>query len=161
MIVASLLALSLFGHPLLEPVQTTTKDRHVGGWTVRVTWDRFTGHTECTLRKGQVELQKDVLVFHSAKWIDTADALFRIDGGAVRNVHEATYEDERRGYYRDGGPLENPSRGEVALPTSYLTGAKWVYIRTNPNRAPDAFDVRGFSDALALARAQKCPRLDS
>jgi hypothetical protein len=71
-------------------------------------------------------------------------------------VRDATYEDERRGFYRHGGPA-NPSAGEVTLPSYYVTGAKWVYIRANPHRAPDAFDVRRFSDALAPAPAEKCP----
>ena len=160
MIVATLAALSLFAdHPLLGGGQTISHRRVVGAWTVNVIWDRFTGDTRCTVRSGDIELQKDVLIFHAASWVDTSDAVFRIDGGPARSVREATYEDQRRGYYREGGPLENPSAGEVALPTYYVTGAKWVYIRANPRRAPDAFDVRGFSEALALARAQKCPGL--
>jgi hypothetical protein len=161
MIAATLVALALFGEPqsLFERGQTTTHHHHVGGWTVRVIWDRFTGETSCTVRKGRVELQNDVLIFHAPEEVDTSDAVFRIDGGPARSVHEATYEDQRRGYYRNGGPLENPSAGEVALPTYYVTGAKWVYIRANPRRAPDAFDVRNFPEALALARSLKCPGL--
>jgi hypothetical protein len=161
MIVATLIALSLFGEraSLFERGQTITRHHHVGGWTVRVMWDRFTGDIDCTVRKGPVELKNDVLVFHGPPWTDTTDAVFRIDGGPARSVHEATYDDQRRGYYRNGGPLENPSAGEVALPTYYVTNAKWIYIRADAKRAPDAFDVRRFPEALALARAQKCPGL--
>jgi hypothetical protein len=154
MIVATMLALALFGGH-----QTITRHHQVGGWTVSVVWDRFTGEISCTVRKDDVELQNDVLVFHSPAWVDTSDAIFRIDGGAARSVHEATYEDQRRGYYREGGPLANPSRGEVALPTHYVTNAKWVWIRPDGRHAPDGFDVRRFPDALELARAEKCPGL--
>ena len=160
MIVASLLALGLLSHPLLEPGQIVVKVHRVSGWTVQVSRDRFTARTGCTLRKGQVELQKDVLIFHSPSLVDTADAMFRVDGGPARSVHEATYDDERRGYFRNGGPLENPTGGEVALPAFYVTDAKWVYVRANPERAPDAFDIRGLSDAVALARKEQCPDLE-
>jgi hypothetical protein len=161
MIVATLVALSLFGErqSVFERGQTITRHHHVEGWTVRVLWDRFTGATSCTVRKGHVELRNDVLVFHAPTWLDTSDAVFRIDGGPARSVHEATYEDQRRGYYRIGGPVENPSAGEVALPSYYVTDAKWVYIRADAGRAPDGFDVRGFPAALALARSEKCPDL--
>jgi len=159
MIAAALFALSLFGErqTLFERGQQITTRHHVGGWTVRVSWDRFTGAISCAVNKGRVEFSNDVLIFHSNPEVDTSDAIFRVDGGPARSVREATYDDQRRGYYRSGGPLANPSAGEVALPSFYVTGAKWVYIRANPGRAPDGFDVRHFPEALALARAKKCP----
>jgi hypothetical protein len=158
MIAAALLALSLFGDkPLLEPSQTVTRHRHVGGWTVKISHDRFTGAVSCAMAKGHVEFRTDALIFHLNRDADTSDAVFRIDGGPAHNVHEATYDDERRGFYRNGGPLANPTGGEVVLPSFYVTGAKWVFIRAVPNREPDAFDVRRFADALALARANGCP----
>jgi hypothetical protein len=160
MIVAALVAISLFGgSSLLDAAQTTTRHYHLDGWTVRVIWDRFTGAASCTVRKGRVELIDDVLLFHSTSRVDTSDAVFRIDGGPARSVREATYADQRRGYYRNGGPLENPSAGLVALPSYYAANASWVYIRADVRRAPDGFDVRGLPQALALARSQKCPGL--
>ncbi len=83
--------------------------------------------------------------------------MFRIDDGPARSVHEATYDDQRRGYYRRGGPLENPLAGEVALPSFYVTGAKWVYIRETPRNDLSWFDVSHFAEALALARSESCP----
>jgi hypothetical protein len=161
MIVAALVALSLFGQPAgpFGAHQSITRHYHARGWTVRVVWDRFTGEISCTVRKGRVELQNDVLIFQGPSDVDTNDAEFRIDGGPARSVREATYEDQRRGYYRNGGSLENPSGGAVAIPSHYVTGAKWVYIRADIRHTPDAYDVRGFPDALALARSQKCPNL--
>jgi hypothetical protein len=158
MIAAAVFALGLFGSgALLEPAQTATTHRHVGGWTVKLVRDRFTGGISCSMSKGRVELRSDVLVFHGDSHADTDDAVFRIDGGPARSVREATYDDQRHGYFRDGGPLENPSAGKIALPSFYVTGAKWIYIRANPRRSPQAFDVRGFADALTLARTMKCP----
>jgi hypothetical protein len=158
MIAAAVLALGLFGSgALFDPAQSATVHRRVGGWTVKLARDRFTGAVSCWMNKGRVEFRGDVLVFHADSDVDTDDAVFRIDGGPGRSVREATYEDQRRGYFRDGGPLENPSSGKVALPSFYVTGAKWVYIRANPRRSPVAFDVRRFADALALARSMNCP----
>ena len=152
MIAAAVLALSLFA-----PAQTATIHRYVGGWTVKLMRDRFTGAVSCSMNKGRVEFRRDVLVFHGDSRADTDDAVFRIDGGPARSVREATYDDQRHGYFRDAGPLENPSAGQVALPSFYVTGASWVYIRANPRRSPERFDVRRFPDALTLARAMKCP----
>lgn len=159
MIAAALLALSLFGgrHTLLEQSQTTTIHRHVGGWTVKQTRDRFTQAVSCSMSKGRVEFRDDVLIFHSNPDDDTSDAVFKVDGGPVRSVREATYEDQRRGYFRDGGPLENPSAGEVALPPFYAAGASWVLIRPTPRHPANSFDVRYFAEALALARSLNCP----
>ena len=152
MIAAALFALSLFDAP-----QTHTVHRHVSGWTVRVTTDRFTKGVSCSVSKGKVRFQGDVLIFHLGEYADVTNAMFRVDGGPVRSVHEATYDDQRRGYYRKDGPLENPSGGEVALPSFYVTGAKWVYIRETPRDYLSWFDVSHFTDALALARSEGCP----
>ena len=152
MIAAALLAFSLFGGG-----QMKTAHRHVGGWVVDATTDRFTKTVTCTIGKGWVSFANDVLIFHLGRRADTDDADFRIDGGPARSVREATYEDQRRGYYRSGGSLENPSAGEVALPSFYVAGAKRVYIRAAPGRTIESFDVRRFADALTLARQMNCP----
>jgi hypothetical protein len=151
MIAAAYFSLSLLA------AQTGTVHRHVGGWTLKVSTDSFTGAVACSMTKGRVEFRNDVLIFHLSRLDDTSDAVFRVDGGPVRSVREATYDDERRGYYRDGGPLENPSAGKVALPSFYVTGAKWVYIRETPRNDISWFDVSRFADALAVARSMKCP----
>lgn len=152
MIAAAYLALTLFGSG-----QTSTIHRYVGGWTVKATSDRFTKIVTCSIAKGHVEFRKDVLIFHLSRLDDTTNAFFRVDDGPPRSVREATYDDQRRGYYRSGGPLENPSAGLVALPSFYVTGAKWVYIRATPRNDLSWFNVSRFADALALARAMKCP----
>src|ERR1700733_6847084 len=148
MIAAAYLALSLFGAG-----QTDTVHRHVGGWTVRVTTDRFTKGGSCSVTKGRVAFRNDVLVFHLGEYANTSDAVFRVDGGPVRSVHEGTYDDQRRGYYRSGGPLEKPAGGAGALPSFYVTGAKSVYIREKLRDGRSWFDVSHFADALALARS--------
>jgi hypothetical protein len=152
MIAAAYLALTLFGSG-----QTSTVHRHLAGWTVNVTTDRFTKAQTCSIAKGKVEFRQDVLIFHLSRLDDTANAYFRVDDGPARSVREATYDDQRRGYYRSGGPLENPSAGEVALPSFYVAGAKWVYIRATPRNDLSWFDVSRFADALALARTMNCP----
>jgi hypothetical protein len=152
MIAAAYLALTLFGSG-----QTSTVHRHVGGWTVAATSDRFTKAVSCAVSKGHVEFRNDVLIFHLSRLDDTTNAFFRVDDGPARSVREATYDDQRRGYYRNGGPLENPSAGVVALPSFYVAGAKWVYIRATPRNDLSWFNVSRFADALALARTLQCP----
>jgi hypothetical protein len=159
MLLALVLSLWIFDgrRTVFEPAQTTTLSRHVGGWTLKVTRDKFTHEVSCSMSKGRVEFSNDVLIFHSNPDDDTTDAVFKVDGGPVRSVRDATFEDQRRGYFRAGGPLENPSAGQVALPSHYVTGASWVYIRPTPKHPPNGFDVRGFAGALALARQLQCP----
>ncbi|HLY80199.1 MAG TPA: hypothetical protein VKQ70_12530 [Caulobacteraceae bacterium] len=152
MIAAAFLALHLF-----DSIQTTTVHRHVRGWSVTARSDKFTKGVTCSVDNGRMEFRDDVLIFHLGRRAVTTDAVFRVDGGAVRSVHEATYDDQRRGYVRRGGPLENPSDGDVALPSFYVAGAKYVYIRPWRTASIRWFDVSGFPDALALARRMNCP----
>jgi len=154
MIAAALLALTLFGHP---QVRETT--RHVGGWTLRIDKDAFTGQASCWIGKQDIEFQRDSLVFHLGHETDTSDAYFRVDDGAVRSVRETTLEDERRGVYRNGGPLENPSGGLVALPAPDLAGARRVYIRATPRHMPRVFDVSRLADVLAAGDRAGCANI--
>jgi hypothetical protein len=158
MIPALVLALDLFGHyPIFGPPQTASVQRHTGGWDIELTRDLFTGDVACAIRKGPVQFQNDVLIFHLGPYEDTYAADFRIDGGPARSVREATYEDQRRGFFRNGGPLANPSDGEVALPSYYAANATRVWVRASPGHAPAAFDVSHFPEALTLARSMGCP----
>ena len=151
MIAAALLALHLFGQP---QVRETT--RHIGGWTLRVERDSFTGSAACWIGKQDIEFQRDALVFHLGHDVDTSDAVFRVDEGAVRSVRVAKLEDERRGIYLNGGPLENPSAGLVALPSAYVLGAQRIYIRATPSHLPRVFKVGRLADVLAAADQAGC-----
>jgi hypothetical protein len=151
MIAAAFLAITLFGHPQVEQ-----RTHHVDGWTLRIDRDTFTGQASCWIGKQDIEFQRDALVFHLGREADTSDAQFRVDDGAVRSVREATLEDERRGIYRGGGPLENPSAGEVALPTPYFDGARRVYIRATSDHLPRIFNVSHLADVLSAADKAGC-----
>lgn len=154
MIAASLIALSLFGH--WPHAQTITQTRKAADWTIRITRDTFTDRISCSLSKRDIRFERDSLVFDLGRESDTGDAYFRVDDGAARSVREAALEDDRHGFYRNGGPIENPSGGEVVLPASYIDGAKRVSIRTSVRHSPRVFDVSRFAAALAAARAAGC-----
>ena len=151
MLAAAFLGLVLFGHP---QVRETT--RHIGGWTLRIDKDSFTGKASCWIGKQDIEFQRDTLVFHLGRETDTGDAWFRIDDGAVRSVRETMLDDERRGLYRDGGPLENPSAGLVALPVPDLAGARRVAIRPSSAHLPRIFNVAHLADVLSAADHAGC-----
>jgi hypothetical protein len=157
MLQPTLLALSLFlSWPFGGGHQVTTQIRRSGDWTIRATHDAFTGRTSCSLSKHAIRFERDSLIFSLGRETDASDAYFRIDGGAARSVREAALEDERNGFFRNGGPIENPSGGEVVLPAAYVTGATQVAIRVSDHQAPRVFSVVGFSAALAEAKTAGC-----
>ncbi len=156
MIAAMLAALALFGQGAHN--QTSVDTKKVGDWTIQISRDTFTGQIQCSLTKRDIRFDRDSLIFRLGVRSDTDDAYFRIDDGAARSVREATLEDDRHGFYRDGGPIENPSDGEVVLPARYLVGARRVAIRTSSKHQPRVFDVSRFAPALAAASAAGCWR---
>jgi hypothetical protein len=154
MLVVTLVALSLLGQ--WPHRQTVVHVERTGDWTTRITHDTFTGQTSCSLAKHDIHFERDSLVFYLGRRSDIGDADFRIDDGPARSVREASLDDDRRGFFRDGGPIDNPSDGKVVLPSSYMTGAKLVYIRISPRYQPRVFDISRFEAALAAARAAGC-----
>jgi len=154
MLAAAALALSILGSG--DRTQIVTRSVKVGDWTAKVRSDQFTGEVSCSLVGRRISLHRDTLVFHLGRDIDTSQAFFRIDGGPARSVREPRLENETHGFFLDSGPISNPSGGEVALPLSIVLGAKKVYVRASARYQPRAFDLSGFAQALAAAKAAGC-----
>ena len=126
-------------------------------WTLNIRRDNFTKTTTCSLKTRSVEFHNGVVIFRLGVSVDTDDAWFRIDDGPARGVSETVRQDQQLGYFSGHGPIDNPSGGEVALPRSYLDGAKRVTIRATPRSTPRLFDLTALPDALAAAKAGGCP----
>jgi len=153
MMVAALLAMSLLGHAHVAKVATHHFKVH--GWSVVIYNDKFAGEVDCTIKARDISYQRDTLIFQVGA-VDTTNAWFRIDGASPRSVREAFAEDEAHGFFPERGWIVDPNGGEVALPASYLKGARRLYIRAKLKSHPRAFDVSRFGEVLARARAAGC-----
>lgn len=130
-----------------------------GGWRLVRTADPFTGLASCTVDSDRVRFQSGVATFSFGAKVDTANALFRIDGGAVHNVGEVGPQVAGMGTVLISRNTFNPSDGRVRLPWSQLASAQRVDIRPNDRRYHQSFDLTGLNAALAQARAQGCSDL--
>jgi len=156
MLAATLLAMNLLGQAHIAKAKITTHHYRVHEWRVIVRNDAFSGAPSCTIKAPRIAYRRQTLIFHVGG-ADTTHAFFRVDNGApARSVREAFTEDEARGFFPERGWIVDPNGGEVALPATYLTSAKRIYIRVSLKSHPRAFDVSRFPEALSRARAAGC-----
>lgn len=133
--------------------------RLAGGWRLELRRDTFTGATRCRLDMRRVRFSGGVVTFSFGPQVDTANALFRIDGGPVRSAGEVGPEAAGLGAALLSGNTRNPSDGRVILPWSQLKTAGRVDIRPNSRAAVRAFPVGELREAVEQARARGCSDL--
>ena len=147
------LAFKMYSPP---PKWTVARHYRANGWDLRVRRDRFSGTVACVIRRKNVHFDRDTLIFKMGRNAETADAHFRVDGGAVHDVREVLALDEARGFFPDRGWIEDASESEVALPASYALGARTIWIRANSRVNPRYFKVAGLDYILRAAAGQGC-----
>ncbi len=135
-------------------VQQSHQD--VGGWRLDVKHDQFSGRTTCRLSRGPVSYERQVVTFRFASWVDTANAEFRVDNGAVQSVGSVVVEAAGLGARLRGNSATNPSGGLVAIPSRLVANAASVSIRPNPKRSHKDFAVKGLAGALGVAQQKGC-----
>jgi hypothetical protein len=155
----ALIALLSFPVPWKHAGPTGAPDR-VDGWTLRVQADRFTGAHTCRLWRGGIDYQRQALVFHLPASIDTAGAVYRIDGGPAVPAASDEPELAALGFALHDDDLDNPSGGLVRIPSHRLTAAEAVKIEAAPGRRPVKFRISGLTAALAAARQAGCAEAD-
>ncbi len=128
----------------------------VSGWRIEVYQDKFSGHTTCRIRNHNVSFDRGVVTFRFPSSVDTANALFRIDGGPAQPVGSVAVEVAGLGARLHGDNSTNPSSGLVPLPARLLSTANTVSIQANPTRQHRDFTVHGLSGALDVARQKGC-----
>jgi hypothetical protein len=134
--------------------------RHIkatfGDWTLNVQRDAFGARTACKLSSRNVNYQRQSLVIHFAKNIDTTSAAYRIDGGAPIWARWDQMEAARLGFAIESGGLENPSGGLVIIPVARLNGAHLLAVRARPTDQPRLIKIDGLAVALDKAAAMGC-----
>lgn len=133
-----------------------------GGWRLQQTRDTFTGITACRLDSRQVRYGGGVVTFSFGRRTDTANALFRVDGGPLRSAGEVGPEAAALGAaLRSDRNTWNPTDGRVVIPWSQLKAAARVDIRPNARTYHRAFDLGALRTAVEAARAQGCTDLSA
>lgn len=132
------------------------RSKPAAGWTLEVRHDTFTGATKCVVKARDMVYRHGVLTFRFDSSIDTANALYRLDQGAVQPAGLVATEAAGLGAQFRSQNMKNPSNGRVHIPTAHLQEAQTVTIRPNGHRRTKTFRLTGFGDVLAAAKAKGC-----
>lgn len=128
----------------------------VGKWKLEQRTDRFTGELACRLRQRGMSYANHAVTFHFQGFVDTNNAVYRIDGGPARKFADARWELVKGGTMLNRGPSTNPMAGDVPVPAHELMGANAVSVRANKDWGVRHYDVRGLPQALDIATQQGC-----
>ena len=142
-----------------RPEPRAAEAQLAGGWRLQLRRDSFTDTTRCQLNGSGARFSGGVVTFSFGRRVDTANALFRVDGGAVRSAGEVGPEAAGLGAALLSSNTYNPSDGRVIIPWSQLKAAGRIDIRPNSRATPRAFGVGALRDAVEQARAYGCTDL--
>jgi len=153
---AAAIALGFLG-AIFHPQRDLQIERYnTNGWRVEVKQDRFTGHNHCTAKAPAMTYDRGVVTFYFSSNTDTANALFKPDDGPLRPAGEVAVEAAGLGANFSSQNLQNPSNGEVHIPSSYLMKAKIIAIRPDENASHREFKLTGLSDMISTLRDHGC-----
>ncbi len=140
-----------------KPRQVVKTDlKLAGGWRLTRTRDAFTQTSGCKLERRDVRMFSGVVTFSLGGEVDTANALYRLDGGPVRTAGELGPEVAGHGVSYTSGNTWNPSDGRVRLPWTTLAGARVIDIRADAKRRSRTFALDSLDTAVAAARQGGC-----
>ncbi|MCC7266011.1 MAG: hypothetical protein IT546_01585 [Caulobacteraceae bacterium] len=167
MLTAAVLAgVTLFGQQITLPSWKTphrldfgperVRNYSVGKWRLETRTDKFTGELACRLKARGMSYANHAVTFHFQGFVDTANAVYRIDGGPARKFADARWELVKGGTMLNRGPSSSPMAGDVPVPANEVMGASAVSVRANKNWGVRHYDVRGLPRALDMAKEQGC-----
>jgi len=154
--IGSVIALGLLGAVFQSQGDIQIDRFTTSDWRVEVKQDRFTGKKHCTATNHDMVYDRGVLTFHFSPNIDTANAVFRIDDGAVRTAGSVAVEAAGLGANFSSKNTRNSSNGEVHIPVVYLSSATTVAIKPNDKAAHRDFKLRGLSEVLTTMQSRGC-----
>lgn len=153
-----------FGLAVTQVPQASAKTRTMrfGQFAVHMRYDRFTGTWDCRLKGRRVGYHGGVVSFHFDSNIETEQAEFRINGGAVQTA--AVYRDQMDSLrlFSTIGPLDNPDKSDVRLPPDLFSDASYIDIRPNPDKHfIGHFNMDGFGAAFTFMKEHGCKDMES
>lgn len=127
-------------------------------WNLQMKRDRFSGQIACKLQAGsqRILFRSGAVGFRFPGAWDTQLAVYRIDGGALKEWRNDIPELIQTGVPFDAGGMENPTLGIVWIPYRTVEHAHSVVIRARPGRRPATFRLEGLSAAHDDAVRQGC-----
>ncbi len=144
-----------FGHPAPKPTKVL-KTTHIGAWTLTVKSDPFAGQAGCRLTNGRQSYERGALVIQLPRKINTADAVYRIDGGPPMFASWDQPALASLGFALEEDNLDNPSGGLVRIPVTKVASAKAIKVEARPRDKMWKFSLVGFDAALAAAKQAGC-----
>jgi hypothetical protein len=126
----------------------------IAGWTLDWRNDPFSQRQICRLHRGAVDYERQALVFHLPRQVDTSIAAYRIDGAPALFARNDAADLARLGFALHDDDLANSSAGVVRIVLQRLKGARNVVIEPKPFGARFRFTVEGLDSALAEARSR-------
>ena len=167
MLTAAVLAgVTIFGQQINLPSWKTqhrldfgperVRNYSVGKWRLEMRTDKFTGELACRLKARGMSYANHAVTFHFQGFVDTNNAVYRIDGGPARKFADARWELVKGGTMLNRGPSSSPMAGDVPVPADEVMGATAVSVRANKDWGVRHYDVRGLPQALDVARQQGC-----
>jgi hypothetical protein len=142
-------------HPL-EFGPERVRNYSVGKWRLEMRTDKFTGELACRLKARGMSYANHAVTFHFQGFVDTNNAVYRVDGGPARKFADARWALVKGGTMLNRGPSSNPMAGDVPVPADEVMGARAVSVRANQDWGVRHYDVRGLPQALDVARQQGC-----
>lgn len=142
------------GHPpriLYEKVRK-------GAWQLSIATNPFSGEIACLLRarNNKAIYRAGAVGFRFRRSWNTANAVYRIDGGSPRFTRDDLPDLVMRGTPIDSGNMENSSGGIVWIPFEHLLAIDSIAIQPRRDRKASTFRVPGLTELHQIALTKGC-----
>ena len=154
--IGSMVALALFGGLFAPHSGGQVQHFKVQAWDAEVRTDAFTGAVTCRLRGRDVTVSHGAAAFRFGRWVNTSEAVYRIDGGPAKSGRLAMNGVATLGVRTIGSNPNNVTGGLVHIPVAELADASRVAIRTGRDASPRTFDLKGLAAALNTEKQRGC-----
>jgi hypothetical protein len=157
---AALIGLMLVSSPHDAPPKATmrTTRAHVklDGWDLRTWSDGFAGRTVCRLSRGRVTYYHGALVVQLSRHVDTAEAVYRVDGGPPTATRADQQQYLNLRFEAPSSDLGNPSGGQVWIPQERVLDAVSLAVAPKPYAHPATFRIDSLRAILDKAQSMGC-----
>ncbi|WP_226019678.1 hypothetical protein [Novosphingobium sp. FKTRR1] len=155
---ASLMSAPAAKLPAGRPPRVQHYRKRFAVWQIDIAKDTFTGRTACQVhsRDGRMQVQGAAVSYRFPERWNVGDAMYKVDGGAVRASRDDLPRLIASGAPLDAGGMANPSAGLVWIPFDVVGQAAVVEIAPRAGAKPRTFRQAGLVQARDWAQAYGC-----